>query len=112
MKNAISQHIQQAWNEIGGILKDVGSDISDIKKKVNENIDDLKENFFTARCDDWVKGERENPPDFSDLPPPPCTLNQARNDENFLADSACNEGKGCGLHAPDAYHCVRSRRPR
>ena len=109
----MSQDIQQAWNEIKDKLdmSNVTNNVSVIEKKVQEKIGDLREAFFSACCDDWLKSEAETPADFSDLPPPPCTLDQARNDPNFVADAACKEGDGCGLHTPDAFHCIRSRRP-
>ena len=106
------EDIKNTWNEIKDLFDNVGKRLSDIKERVEGKWDQLLERFFSARCDDWVVEDNEDPPDFSDLPDPPCTLDQARNDPNFKADSACNEGNGCQFHTPDAYHCVRSREPR
>ena len=103
---------ENTWNEIKDFFDNVGKELSDIKERVEGKLDKLLERFFTARCDEWVVKDNEDPPDFSNLPAPPCTLNQARNDPTFKADSACNEGNGCSFHTPDAYHCVRSRTPR
>ena len=111
-RREVREDNRSAWNIIKDFFEDVGNTVSDIKARVAEKLDPLLESFSSARCDDWVNRENEDPPDFRNLPAPPCTLDQARNDPNFKADGACNEGSGCHFHTPDAYHCVRSRTPR
>ena len=111
-KRGLQEDIQNVWNEIRDLFEGVRNDINEINDRVEESFDQIIDRVFTARCDDWVAKENENPANFSDLPPPPCTLDQARRDPNFTPDPACREGNGCDFHTPDAYHCIQSRVPR
>ncbi len=65
----------------------------------------------TAGCVFWSAPRTY---DFPDLPPPPCTLQQALRDPDFVDDPACSPSSGfslCWLFHKGAHHCFRSRNP-
>ena len=75
-------------------------------------LENIIESYFSPQCDDWVAKDNEDPPDFSDVSPPPCKLDQAHNDPMFVTDSACTQdGNICGLR-PGAHQCIKSRTAR
>ena len=72
-------------------------------------LENIIESYYNPQCDAWVAKDNEDLPDFSNVSPPPCNLDQAQNDPMFVHDSACTEaGSICGL-MPGAHQCVRSR---
>ncbi|CAH1258735.1 SUSD2 [Branchiostoma lanceolatum] len=77
----------------------------------------LEESFYqdpvswsTERCVAWREQEKEMPDFVPDMPPCPCTLEQALADTGrFQMDPGCSLSLGstCTYH-PGAVHCVRS----
>ena len=104
----ILETVSDAWDSV---TTWVDTTVDDLKRAVSDTISDIRESFFSSRCQGWHAREMADPPDFSDVPISPCTLDQAINDPNFEADKHCNMGSGCGSH-PGAFHCVRSAEPR
>merc|ERR1712168_98418 len=65
-----------------------------------------------TQCKDWYLQEKQNPPNFTEVGIPPCTLEAALEDINFKPDPICHSGRGyCYYFHRGAYHCVMSREP-
>ena len=102
-----SQDVQDAWNKIKDLFNNMGYNLDSFKNQTE--LETIIESYFSPQCDAWVAKDNEDRPDFSDVSPPPCTLDQAHNDPMFVTDSACTQiGNICGL-IQGAHQCVRSR---
>ena len=73
-------------------------------------LNNFTQTIFKQLCGVWAEGDGNPPPDFSGLPPVPCTIAQANTNMDFSPDPSCTTGGTC-RYRPDATLCFLANKP-